>query len=380
LKIEQWEQNMGEPLAARLDKFRKLLMEEKLDCFLIAVPENRYYLSGFEAEDMNLVESSGYLLITESKQFLLTDFRYQEEAKQEAPDFEAVIYKEGLTQALPDLFLGLQVERLGVEGDYLTHKRYKEVEEAFKKAVPKGDITAVGGLVERLRIVKEPAEITAIKASLALTERTLSTLWSMLEPGLKEKDLAWKIEILVREGGGEGVSFPPIVASGPNAALPHAVPTDRRIAPGDSVILDLGSRLQHYCSDMTRTWTAGVPDRKVQEIYRIVREAQLAAQDCIKPGASGGEIDKVAREAIEKAGYGEYFGHGLGHGVGLAVHEQPRLRKQGEDILEKNMVITVEPGIYLPGIGGVRLENMVRVTSSGCEVLNDQDLFYPWKN
>jgi Xaa-Pro aminopeptidase len=371
---------MRDPFAARLNKFRKLLIEENLEGFLVAVPENRYYLSGYEAEDMNLVESSGYLLISESKQFLLTDFRYQEEAKQEAADFETVIYKEGLRQVLPDLFQELKVERLGVEGDYLTHKRYREVEEAFKGAVPEGGVIAVEGLIERLRVVKEPAEIAAIKASLELTERALSGVWSMLQAGLTEKELAWKIEVLIREGGGEGVSFPPIVAGGPNAALPHAVPSDRKIAPGDPVILDLGSRLQHYCSDMTRTWTAGVPEKKVQEIYQIVREAQLAAQDCIRAGKNGGEVDKTAREAIEQAGYGEFFGHGLGHGVGLAVHEQPRLRRQGEDVLEENMVVTVEPGIYLPGLGGVRLENMVRVTQSGCEVLNDQDLFYPWRD
>lgn len=371
---------MRNPFAARMLNFRKLLKKEGLDAFLIAVPENRYYLSGYEAEDMNLVESSGYLLITQRKQFLFTDFRYQEEAKQESPDFELVVYKEGLRQVLPDFFQSLAVERLGVEGHYLTHSLYQEVEEALKKSVPNGTVTAVEGVVEQLRVVKEPEEIERIRASLALTESTVSALWEILKPGLTEKELAWKIEVLIREGGGEAVSFPPIVASGPNGALPHAVPTDRKILPKDAVILDLGSKLNRYCSDMTRTWTAGVPEKKLQEIYRIVREAQLAVQHAIKAGMDSGEVDAVARDVIGQAGYGEYFGHGLGHGVGLAVHEQPRLRRQGGAILEENMVITVEPGIYLPGFGGVRLENMVRVTQTGCELLNKQELFYPWES
>lgn len=371
---------MRQPFAARLASFRKLMQKQSLDAFLIAVPENRYYLSGYQAEDMNLVESSGYLLIGHEKQFLLTDFRYQEEAKQESPDFELVVYRQGLRQALPDLFGSLSVQRVGTEGHFLTYNLYHEVEEALKRSVPQGTLRAVEGLVEQLRVVKELEEIERIKASLALTEKTVSALWEILEPGLREREVAWKIEVLIREGGGEAVSFPPIAASGPNAALPHAVPTERKISPGDAVILDLGSKLQRYCSDMTRTWTAGVPDKKLQEIYHIVREAQLAAQETIVAGKNAGDVDAVARSVIGQAGYGDYFGHGLGHGVGLAVHEAPRLKKGDGTILEENMVITVEPGIYLPGYGGVRLENMVRVTNTGCEVLNQQDFFYPWRS
>jgi len=371
---------MRNPFPDRMINFRKLLKKEGFDAFLVAVPENRYYLSGYEAEDMNLVESSGYLLITQDSQYLFTDSRYQEEAKQESPDFQLVVYKEGLRQVLPDLLQSLAVERLGVEGHYLTHSLYLQVEEALKKSVPKAAVAAVDGLVEQLRVVKEAEEIERIKASLALTEAALSALWESLEPGLTERELAWKVEVSIREGGGEAVSFPPIVAGGPNGALPHAVPTDRKILAGDTVILDLGSKLSRYCSDMTRTWTAGIPEPKLQEIYRVVRDAQLAAQSAIRAGVDAVAVDAVARDLIDQAGYGEYFGHGLGHGVGLAVHEQPRLRKQGGAVLEENMVITVEPGIYLPGLGGVRLENMVRVTSTGCEVLNRLDLFYPWES
>lgn len=370
---------MQEPLVTRLTRFRNLMAGMELEAFLVSVPENRYYLSGYEADDTNLTESSGHLLITATEQFLLTDFRYQEEAARESPDFQLLVYTDGLAGVLPELFAGSAVKQLGVEGHYLTHESYLQIEKAMAAVRPKGGISNVKGLIEGLRVVKEPTEIDRIRASLELTEKTMNTVWTMLRPGLTERELAWKIEVLIREGGGEAVSFPPIVAAGPNAALPHAVPTERKISRRDGVILDLGSKLNHYCSDMTRTWTAGAPEAKIREIYRIVREAQLAAQHCIRAGVNAAEVDKAARELITRAGYGDYFGHGLGHGVGLAVHEEPRLRRKSETVLEENMVVTVEPGIYLSGIGGVRLENMIRVTSTGHEVLNQAELFYPWQ-
>jgi len=365
-----------EPYATRLFHLRKTLEEQQIDAFLVAVPENRYYLSGYGAEDLHPTESSGYLMIIASKQYLLTDFRYREEAATEAPDYQLMIYSEGLGQTLSELFAELPVERLGVEPHYLSVTRYREVEEALKKSRPGANVIAVEEVVEQQRLLKEPDEIEKIKASLTVTESALARVWGNLATGRTEKEVAWEIERSIRENGAEAVSFPPIVASGPNAALPHAVPTDRGIAVGDPVILDLGSKLNHYCSDMTRTWIAGAPDAKLREIYRIVREAQLAAQDFIRAGKDSVEVDAVARDLIAKAGYGENFGHGLGHGVGLAVHEKPGLRKQKGMILEENMVVTIEPGIYLPGFGGVRLENMVRITQNGCELLNRQTLFY----
>ena len=367
---------MGEPFSQRLNRFRKLLEERELDAFLIAVPENRYYLSGYAEEDLQLTESSGYLLISSSEQYLLTDFRYEESARQQAPDFQLIIYSQGLAQSLPDLFSQLRVERLGTEGHHLTHQRFCEVREALRSSRPEAGIESVEGLVEGIRLIKEPEEIERIKSSLALTEEALSAVWEGLRVGQTEKQVAWEIERRIREGGGQAVSFPPIVAGGPNASLPHAVPTERRISSGDPVILDLGSKLNHYCSDMTRTWIAGSADGKLREIYNIVRQAQLAAQAEIRAGRQSAEIDGVARAIIREAGYGDYFGHGLGHGVGLAVHEAPRLSRFKPTILEENMIVTIEPGIYLPGFGGVRLENMVRITRSGCEVLNGKDMFY----
>jgi Xaa-Pro aminopeptidase len=374
-------ENIGmsfKPYTDRLNRFRQLMEERELDSFLIAVPENRYYLSGYQADDLLLTESSGSLLITRNKQLLLTDFRYEEAAKQEALGFEVLIYKEGLATLLPDVLADLDITRLGLEAHYLTYQRYSEVEKALRAARPHAEVVAVEGLVEQMRVVKEPLEIDRIKASLRVTERVLAAVWETLATGRTEKDVAWEIERRIREQGAESVSFPPIAASGPNAALPHAVPGERRIGPGELVILDLGSRLDHYCSDMTRTWSAGGPEARLREIYRVVREAQRAAQESIRAGKDSHEVDGVAREFIRQAGYGDHFGHGLGHGVGLAVHEKPGFGKQTRMVLEENMVVTVEPGIYLPSYGGVRLENMVRVTGTGCEILNELDLFYDY--
>jgi len=352
------------------------MRQQDLDAFLVAVPENRYYLSGYGEEDLQLTESSGYLLFASQGQYLLTDFRYEEAAKAQAPGFDLVIYEEGLGKSLPELFSDLEVDSLGMEGHHLTYQRYLEIREALETARPKARIVCPDGLVESLRIIKDPSEIEKIRASLRVTEEVLKAVWERIRPGVREVDLAWEIESSIRMRGAQAVSFPPIVAGGPNAALPHAVPTLRPIAPGETVVLDLGSKLDHYCSDMTRTCFPGNPGPGVRQIYRVVREAQLAAQSAIRAGVDSVEVDAVARKIIGDAGYGDFFGHGLGHGVGLAVHERPGLRKRNPTVLEENMVVTVEPGIYLPGYGGVRLENMVRVTSEGCEVLNDADLFY----
>lgn len=354
------------------------MVRQELDTFLVTVPENRFYLSGFEAEDLLLTESSGCLLITQTEQYLLTDPRYGEEAKKEAADFEIAIYSTGLKQLLPELFSELKCERLGAEEHFLSVKRFREVEEALRKVRPSAEIIAVEDLVEQLRIIKDDAEIEKIIRSIRLTEKALQGAWDTLAPGRTEREMAWQIEKTIREAGGQAVSFPPIAAAGPNAALPHAVPTDRKIGPDEMVILDLGSKLEGYCSDMTRTWASGAQNQKLVEVYKIVRQAQLAAQDKIRAGIDSVTVDAAARDLITDAGYGDNFGHGLGHGVGLAVHEKPGLRRVEPTVLEENMVVTVEPGIYLPGFGGVRLENMVRVTNTGCELLTREELFYDW--
>jgi Xaa-Pro aminopeptidase len=360
----------------RLDTFRRILAEQPFDTFLVSEPWNRAYLSGFWADDPQLSESSGVLLITAEEQVLATDFRYQEQAEKEATGFRIVIYKETLISVLPEIFASLRTRNLGVESHHLTHDRFGRIEEALKGWRPEGALVPTLNIVEGLRMIKEPGEIEAIRSSLALTESVFQAVAAQAGVGKTEKELAWRIEQLMRERGAESVSFPPIVASGPNAALPHAVPTERALQKGDTVIFDLGARVGHYCSDMTRTLILGEPDSKVRTIYAIVREAQLRAVASVRAGLSSQDVDRVARDYIASAGFGDNFGHGLGHGVGLAVHEKPGFGKTTSMVLAENMVVTIEPGIYLPGWGGVRLENMVRVTGDGCEVLNGNDFFY----
>ena len=364
------------PFQQRLHKVKQLLNHKPFDILLVSEPWNRAYLSGFWAEDMQLTESSGFLFISEKAQVLATDFRYQEQAEKEAPDFQVVVYRENLTSLLPEIFASLSTRNLGFENHHLTYERFIKIKESMQEWSPKGGMLAAGELVEELRIIKELEEIEAIRRSLALTESVLETIAAEAAVGKTEKELAWRIELLMREAGAEGVSFPPIVASGPLAARPHAVVSDRQLQKSETIIIDLGARLEHYCSDMTRTIILGEADDKTRRIYATVREAQVRAIAAVRSGISSSEVDRVARDHITSAGYGDHFGHGLGHGIGLAVHEKPGFGNSNAMILEENMVVTIEPGIYLPGWGGVRLENMVRVTADGCEVLNENEFFY----
>lgn len=364
-----------DPFAGRLHGLRKKMEFLALDAVLVTVPENRYYLSGFEAEDMNLMESSGQLLIGLDRQALLTDFRYEEQAAREASGYELVVYREGWTQVLPDVLRSFRIRRLGIEAHHLTVERFRQVEQALHEVSSEAELWGEEPLVEAFRMIKDPWEIEKMRHALNVAESVFDGVWHGLRPGLSEREIAWAIEKGIRESGAQAVSFPPIVASGPNGALPHAVPTERLITEEDAVILDLGARWRLYCSDMTRTWLGPRVSEKLRDIYRIVREAQQAAMEAIRPGVDSHEVDGIARGIIGKAGYGNAFGHGLGHGIGLAVHEKPGYGKKTSVVLQENMVLTVEPGIYLSGVGGVRLENMVRVTADGCECLSRNDWF-----
>jgi Xaa-Pro aminopeptidase len=360
----------------RVKHIKKILSDKPFDTFLVSEPWNRAYLSGFWAEDMHLTESSGVLLITEKAQVLATDFRYQEQAEKEARQFEIVIYRENLVNVLPDIFAGLATRNLGFEEHHLTYDRFTKITEKLREWNPKGQLLPAGDLVEGLRIIKEPEEVRAMRNSLHLTESVFDAVAAEVSAGKTENQLAWRIEQLMRESGAEQVSFPPIVASGPHAAMPHAVVSNRQLQESETIIIDLGARLAHYCSDMTRTIILGEVDAKARRVYATVREAQLRAMAAVRPGISSVEVDRVARDYISSAGFGDHFGHGLGHGVGLAVHEKPGFGRSSSMMLQENMVVTIEPGIYLPGWGGVRLENMVRVTADGCEVLNENEFFY----
>ncbi len=360
----------------RVRALREKLADVAPDTVWITQPENRRYLSRFKATDSQLTESSGSLFLHETEALLVTDSRYTTEAEKEAVDFEVITHQKGLLESLPDILERLGTTNLGFEEDFVTWGLHKEVSKKLRKLKPRVRLTPLKGLVEAMREVKEKAEINAIEASADLMCQILAEVIEGLEPGQTEKAVAWQIEGLAREGGAEDLAFPPIVASGPNGALPHAVPTERKLRAKEPIILDVGVKLDGYCCDMTRTIFLGTPGPKLRKIYRTVREAQLSALEKINPGTETTLPDSTAREVIKDAGFGEYFGHALGHGIGLAAHEGPRLAPQKPVKLKRGMVVTVEPGIYIPGKGGVRLEEMVAIERNGPRILTKDGHFY----
>ena len=350
--------------------------EKSFDMLWIIQPENRRYLSGFEAADLQLNESSGSLFITGRKALLITDSRYTAEAEKEAPDYKVIDQKGPLQDELIRQVKKAKGGILGFEGDHLTYNLYKELSGKLRKLSSPVRMKPVKDVITKMRLIKDPSEIKLMKKASDMMSGVLNRVLDTLEPGQTEREVARKIEQFSFEAGAEGMAFDSIVASGPNGALPHAVPTKRKIGKRDHVIFDVGLKVKGYCCDMTRTVFLGTPDRKMKEIYKIVREAQLAALEYVRPGHISTKPDSVARDIIKKAGYGEYFGHSLGHGVGLATHEGPRLAPRDPVELKEGMIVTVEPGIYLPGKGGVRLEEMVVIESSGARILTQNDRYY----
>ncbi len=341
----------------RLEKLREKLKTASIDAVLIENPENRRYLSGFTG-------TAGMVLVTREKAFLLTDFRYTEQAKGQAPHLQVVQYGAERLKDVAKLLDDLQIETLAFEEEHVTFKQYRELRDKLTVT-----LEPVRGWVEELRLIKNRDELETLKKAVRLADEGFSFISRFISPGKIEQEVSLELEFYMRRQGASGPAFDFIVASGYRGALPHGVAGDKKIQPGDLVVMDFGAVYCGYHSDITRTVAVGKSMEKQEEIYRIVLEAQLAAIDIIKPGLAGAEVDEVAREIISNHGYGEYFGHGLGHGVGLAVHEGPRLAPNVDTVLEPGMVVTVEPGIYLPDWGGVRIEDMVLVTSTGCEIL-----------
>jgi len=342
-------------LKNRLQKLRQRLAEKEVDAIFISQPENRYYLSGFDG-------SSGFLLITPKDKILATDFRYIEQAKSQAADYE--IFKIGgdIADWLPELIAGLGLTRLGFEAEHITFDMYRQLTDIIKTK-SKLRLVPTDGLVEFLRAIKEPEEIELITKAVEISDSAFEYIEDKIHIGMREEEVAWEIEKFLRENGSQSIPFDIIVASGPNSALPHAKPSARRIHSEEPVVIDIGARFEGYRSDLSRTICLGTPDDTFSKVYDTVLGAQLAAMAIIKEDMTGEEADSLARTVIEQAGYGEGFGHGSGHGIGLAAHELPRLGPKSTDILTSGMVFTVEPGIYLVGWGGVRIEDVVVMES-----------------
>jgi Xaa-Pro aminopeptidase len=364
-------------ISHRIASIRQALTENNLDALIVSVQENRHYLSGFTGEDTQFDESAGVLIITGRHLVLATDSRYELQARAEAAGFDIVCYKKGLDQELPTIIGPMGLGRLGFESARLSHKNFAAYTEALNQMNPAVALVPTADIVENLRQIKSEEEIGHTIDALRLAETAFHQVLNILSPGMTEKEVAWSMEKAMREAGAQGLSFPVIVASGPNSALPHAIPTHRKLRRGEPILFDWGARLHEYCSDTTRTVVMGQPDDLFKKVFATVVEARDLAIAAIKAGVSGTRVDKIARDHIDQKGFGGKFGHGLGHGTGLAVHESPRLSPIKDQQLEAGMIVTVEPGIYLPGWGGIRMENQVVVREHNAQVLNDPTPFNP---
>ena len=356
--------------ASRINTLRKLLVKNRIDALLVLIEENRLYLSGFSGEDHQCDESAGALLITQKRLILATDSRFAVQAGNEAPLFNVVIYRKGLAKMLPDLAKRHNICKLGFESVRVTVRQINEYKKELSAAAVKIELIPLEDLVEGMRLIKSEEEIEKTRQALSLAESVYRNVVCGLRPGMTEKEVAWSMERGMREAGADALAFPVIVAAGTNSALPHAIPTDRPIAVGEPILFDWGARLNSYCSDTSRTVILGTPDAIFLKVYQTVLEAQQKALAAIKSGVSSKTVDSVARQYIRRRGYKGKFGHGLGHGTGLAVHEGPRLSPIKESVLQAGMILTVEPGVYLPQWGGVRIEHQVVVQEEGAMVLN----------
>jgi Xaa-Pro aminopeptidase len=345
----------------RRDALRKL-MKKAPSALLVTNFTNVSYLTGFTGDD-------SYLLVAPGVQVIISDPRYTEQLEEECPDVELHIRSPGtsMNDAVAKVLEGAKLLRVGVEADSITLSQ----RDSMGGKLPKVELVATSGLVEELRECKDKQEIEEIKLAARQAERAFDVLRATLRPELTEKQVADDLEHQMRAFGAKGASFPPIIAVGPRAALPHARPTEQLIGSADFVLVDWGATAKQYKSDLTRVLVTGKIPPKLERVYGVVLEAQQKAIAAVRPGIACREVDQVARAIITDAGFGKQFGHGLGHGLGLDIHESPRLNASSDRPLRPGMVVTIEPGIYLPGWGGVRIEDDILVTKTGGELLTD---------
>ena len=351
---------------SRLDNLRKIFLEQKTDAFLVSQPDNLYYLSGCEGLE-------GYLLITAQSSIIVTDFRYIEQAERQSPDCEIFRITGKMSEWLPHLLQDKNLHHLGFESQHLSYSAYQQISEIIEKSQMSIKLISTSNVVESLRVVKDKEEIALISQAAKITDASLKHVSNILHAGITEKELAWEIEKYMRENGSQTVPFELIVAAGPNAALPHARPSDYVIHAGEPIVVDIGSKYKFYGSDLTRTFVVGQPDAKFREVYDTVLKAQIAAISRIEAGMTGAAADDIARDIIAQAGYGETFGHSLGHGIGLVTHENPRVGMNSNDVLTDGMVFTIEPGIYVSGWGGVRIEDDVIMEKGRLRVISSAE-------
>ena len=348
----------------RLERLRQATRERDLDAVVVSSWENRLYFSGFEG-------SAGYLLVSPSEAVLGTDFRYVEQAGRQAPGFRVERLAPGMTW-LPKLASELGVRRIGFEDMHMTVSTHAAFEKAIAGAqvAERVELSGLSGALDDIRSTKYGEEMDLLARAIEITDQAFEQVASTIKAGVTEREVAWAMERAMRERGADGAAFDIIVGAGPNAALPHHRADGTVIGDGQPVVIDMGARYRGYCADLTRTIIVGEPDDRFWPVYDTVLRAQTEAIELVEPGMTGAEADAISRDVIAEAGYGENFGHSLGHGVGLAVHEAPGVGPNASDILEDGMVFTIEPGIYLPGWGGVRIEDIVVLEGGRARVVS----------
>lgn len=347
---------------SRIKKLRERLAKDELDAIFVSNDENRRYVSG-------LASSAGYLLVTQDEAIICTDFRYTEMATQQAPGWR-VDRIGGKPDWLAKLIEEFEIKVLGFEADDMTVATLERFKKALKENNVDPELKATSGIGVDLRAYKDSGELELLQRAIDIGDRAFEETAAQLEVGMTENEAAWIFEKAVREGGAESISFDTIVAVGPNAARPHHATSDSKLVEGQTIVFDCGARYQGYCSDLTRTVVLGVADDEIKRIYDIVLAAQLAAIDMVKPGMTGEECDAIARKIITEAGHENDFGHSLGHGLGLEVHENPGVGPNSKGKLENGMPFTIEPGIYIPGWGGVRIEDVVVLENDKARVMS----------
>lgn len=341
----------------KLEKLRAAFEANGIDGILISSPFNRRYISNFTG-------TSGVVLISSDQAQFITDFRYIEQASKQCEGFEIIKFSDTIPQEVARQVKKLGIQKLGFEEDYISFSSYKVYDKEIE-----AELVPVSGVIEKLRLIKTDAEIKIIKEAADIADAAFKHILDFIRPGITELEVANELEFFMRKSGAVSSSFDTIVASGYRSALPHGVASEKVIEKGDMVTLDYGAYYKGYVSDITRTIAVGEPDSKLKAIYEIVLEAQLRGMEGIKPGMTGKQADALTRDYISEKGYSEYFGHSTGHGIGLEVHEGPSLSMKSELVLEPGMIVTCEPGIYIPGLGGVRIEDDVLITKDHNEAL-----------
>jgi Xaa-Pro aminopeptidase len=343
---------------ARVERLREQMNEAGGQAMLVTSVVNRRYLSGFTG-------THGILLLTDDKAALFTDFRYREQAPLQAKGFEIIEHGQNMNASIAETLQAWRISTLLFEDRHVTFAEHADMVKAFAPA----SLMPARGIIEQLRMIKDEAELAVMREACDVADRTFEHILGFIKPGVTELAIAVEMETFMRSQGASGPSFDTIVASGERSALPHGVASDRVVGREEFVKLDFGAYYKGYCSDLTRTVVVGKPTERHREIYDIVKEAQQYALDHLGPGMTGKQGDALTRDIITRYGYGDHFGHGTGHGLGMEIHEAPRLSLSGDIVLTPGMTVTVEPGIYLPGFGGVRIEDDVVITDTGIQIL-----------